>query len=137
MNDEIKSRKWLFLTLAYLMIFTSGCYASLTNITATNPRNDSRTICDTQGGTPCNISLSGEVMLAEYNYLCLYGTVNSDNPDWWKEGGGPTETTPGSEIWSMVTFGVGSENRLRLIPFSLTVLYSNQRCVPEHSEASQ
>ena len=135
MNKELYLRKRLLLTLTCLMFFTSGCYAALTNITATNPRDDSRTICDTQGGMPCNLSLSGEVMLTEYNYLCLYGTVNSDNPDWWQEGGGPTDTTSGSEIWTMITFGVGSENRLGLIPFSLTVLYSNQRCVPEHSES--
>jgi len=119
------------------MLFTSGCYSSLTNITATNPRNDSRTVCDTLGGLPCNLSFSGEIMVATYNYICLYATLNSEDPDWWKEGGGPADTTAGSEIWSMVSFGVGRENRLRLIPFSLTVLYSNQRCVPEHSESSK
>ena len=137
MSDEINPRKCLLLTLACLVFFTSGCYGALTNITATNPRDESRTICDTQGGLPCNLSFSGEVMLTDYNYLCLYATVNSDNPDWWKEGGGPAETTPGSEIWSMISFGVGRENRLRLIPFSLTALYSNQRCVPEHRESTK
>lgn len=130
----MKYRTFLIIILTAMMFFTSGCYSALTNITATNPKDDSRTICDTTKGTPCNLSLSGEIMLTEYNYLCLYATINSDKPDWWSEGGGPSATTADTEIWSMITFGLGTENRLNIIPFSATVLYSNQRCIAEHSE---
>jgi hypothetical protein len=129
-KTKIPPRAWLVVLSLLMLLFVSGCYgAHLNEVTATNPAEETRVECVTRGGTDCHISLAGEVNITASDHLCLYLTVNRDRPEWWDEGGGPVDPATGSDLWTILTFGVGRSNTLNLVPFQLTALYTRVPCL--------
>lgn len=118
-----------YLIVFLFLITSSGCRGTLKDIKATNPDDETVVMCDATQDTNCYLSFTGEIEFQENLYLCLHFTFNRGSPDYWVHGGGPLDTASQSKIWTMISGGLGEDNRFNAPPFIITALLTDSACV--------